>query len=201
MKMPFLVVAATCLLAACNQPAQEPQAQQEEVKKEPENPGLKVAFIYGDTINAHYKFLLEAQKELEGDTKIAEERIGRKMQRAERRAQELNEEARYMTQTQMQEAQLEMQNLQIELQQFEEKLAIELRNREMELQSEYSAKIDTFLNKFNADGTYDMILNFGRGGNVLWIKDKYDVTQEVLDGLNAEYDKEIAEVEMEEPAK
>lgn len=200
MNIPSMVslgLAATVifLASACQQntPAETMQTPVvDSVAVEPASTGLKIAFIYGDTINAGYKFLLDVEAELEKEGKLIDERIRRKLQRAEQRAGELQKEAQYMTQTQMQEAQIEMQNLEIELQQFEQKLAADFRKREIELQREYVDKVDAFLEEFNADGTYDIIMNFQKGGNLLWMKEKFDVTAEVLEGLNAAYDAEMA---------
>lgn len=157
-----------------------------------ESSGFKIAFIYGDTINKNYKFLIDVEAELEQERKLIDERIRRKLQRAEQRAGELQKEAQYMTQTQMQEAQIEMQSLELELQQFEQTLANNFRDREIELQREYIDKVDAYLAVYNADGKYDIILNFQLGGNLLWVKDKFDVTADVLKGLNETYEAEMA---------
>ncbi len=166
---------------------------------EVEESGIKVAFIYGDSILANYKFLVDVEVELSQERQLIDDRVRRKFQRAEQRAGELQKEAQYMTQTQMQEAQMEMQGLEMELQQFEQKLAADFREREVELQREYIEKVDAFLDVFNADGTYDMVLNYQIGSNVLWIKEKFDVTTEVVAGLNASYDEELAAANSEEP--
>ena len=152
---------------------------------------LRVAFIYGDTINENYQFLQDAQEELDKEQKVIEQRINRKLQKAEQRAMELQKQAATMTQMQVQEAQLELQNLDIEIQQFQEKLATDFRKREIELQEEYTERVNKMLDEYNADGAYDMILNFQPGGNLLWIDDAYDITNEVLEKLNRQYDEDL----------
>jgi outer membrane protein len=134
---------------------------------------------------------LDAQDELEKEQKVIEERINRKLRKAEERAMELQKQAPTMTQMQVQEAQLELQNLDIEIQQFQERLATDFRKREVELQAEYTDRVNKMLEKYNDDGTYDMILNFQPGGNLLWIKDSYDITEEVLSMLNEQYDADL----------
>jgi outer membrane protein len=159
---------------------------------EVENSRLKVAFIYGDTVNTRYRFLMDAQDELEKEQNVIEERINRKLQKAEKRAMELQQQAPAMTQIQVQEAQLELQNLDIEIQQFQERLGSDFRKREVELQIEYTDRVNKMLEEYNADGIYDMILNFQPGGNLLWIKDSYDITNEVLTKLNDQYDADLS---------
>lgn len=163
--------------------------------------GLKVAFVYGDTINRNYKFLQDVDAELEKERTLIDERLRRKLQRAEQRAGELQQRAQFMTQAEMQEAQIEMQGLEIELQQFEQKLMTELREHEFDMQKEYIDRINEYLETYNADGTYDIILNFQQGGNLLWMNAKFDVTYDVLEGLNVAYDAEVLAKETEDDAK
>jgi outer membrane protein len=197
MKNHFLLIACASLLFlnACNEtPVKEENSETSRMKADStsvESSGLKVAFIYGDTVNAKYRFLLDAQDELEKEQKVIEERINRKLRKAEERAMELQKQAPTMTQMQVQEAQLELQNLDIEIQQFQERLATDFRKREVELQAEYTDRVNKMLEKYNDDGTYDMILNFQPGGNLLWIKDSYDITEEVLSMLNEQYDADL----------
>ena len=153
--------------------------------------GLNAAFIYGDTVNSRYQFLLDAEAELEAERKRIDRRLRTKLEDAEKRAGELQRKAPTMTQTEMQEAQLELQNLDLEMQQYQEKLGLDFRKREAELQTEYINKVNAYLEKHNADGKYDMILNFQQGGNLLWIKQSYNITDEVIEGLNKAYQEDL----------
>lgn len=188
------VLAVAMGMTSCDAPQNEKtekQAPTDTLSAEPETNSLSIAFIYGDTINKRYNFLIDAQSELDAEEKRIQERVQRKLQRAEQRAAELNEQAPTMTQTQMQEAQLELQNLDLELQQFQEKLAKDFRKRERELQEEYLGRVNEYLDEFNDDGRYDFVLNFQPGGNLIWAKDAHDVTDNVLKGLNEKYDEEL----------
>src|SRR5690554_517512 len=155
------------------------------------NSNLKVAFIYGDTVNLRYQFLLDAEAELESERKRIDRRLRNKLADAEKRAGELQRQAPTMTQAEMQQAQLEMQNLDLEMQQYQEKLGLDFRKREAELQTEYINKVNSYLEKHNEDGKYDMILNFQHGGNLLWIKQSYNITDEVIEGLNKAYQEDL----------
>lgn len=159
---------------------------------------LRVAFIYGDSVNERYTFLIDAEEELEIESKRIDERLRKKLQRAEGRARELQEQAPTMTQSQMQEAQLELQSLDLEMQQFQEKLSGDFRKREIELQNTYVERINTFLEEYNKDDKYDIIMNFQQGGNLLWINDAFDITDEVVVGLNEAYDRELEKAASEQ---
>jgi len=169
------------------------------LKTESEDQGLKIAFFYGDSINEKYDFLQEANDELDQEEKTIQERLERKMRKAEQRAAELQQQAPTMTQMQMQEAQLELQNLDLEYQRFQEKLTSDFRKREIELRDEYIQRVDSFLDEYNLEHNYDFILNYQRGGNLIWANDAYDITQEVIEGLNKAYAAELATEKPEQP--
>lgn len=160
---------------------------------------IRIAFIYGDTLNEKYEFLKEAQSELDQEEKVIQERLDRKLRKAQSRAAELQQQAPSMTQMQMQEAQLELQNLDIEIQQFQEKLTTDFRKREAQLQKEYIQRVDSFLDEFNADGRYDFIMNYQQGGNLIWVNNAYDITDEVLKGLNDSYAREMSVEKAKQP--
>ena len=51
-------------------------------------------------------------------------------------------------------------------------------------------KLTAFLEVFSKTKGFDIVLSTQVGGNVLFAVDGFDVTKEVVDGLNAEYKKE-----------
>lgn len=158
---------------------------------------LKIAYIFGDSVNNKYQFLLDAEAELESERKRIDRRMRNKLEDAEKQAGILQQRAPSMTQSEMQEAQLLLQNLDLEMQQYQEKLASDFRKRENELQLQYIDKVNAFLDEFNADGHYDMIFNYQQGGNLLWIKQAYDITDEVVAGLNKSYENEMSQKKLE----
>jgi len=188
---PAALIILVSALISCNnqssQPTVEGPPKSDSLSSEISNTGLKIAFFYGDTINEKYNFLQEANDELDQEEKTIQERLERKMRKAEQRAAELQQQAPTMTQMQMQEAQLELQNLDLEYQRFQEKLTSDFRKREIELRDEYIQRVDSFLDEYNLEHNYDFILNYQRGGNLIWAKEAYNITQDVVDGLNKVY--------------
>lgn len=189
----FFAAASSAILLSCKPqtPAEQPVARVPDTASTNTNSGLRIGFIYGDSINQHYNFLIDAQAELEGEQNRIDGQMKAKLQKAQARAAELQKQAPTMTQNDMQKAQLELQNLDMEMQQQQEKLTSDYRKRENELQIEYINRIDSFLDVYNNDGKYDLIMNYQQGGNLLFIKKGFDITDEVLKGLNAEYQTQL----------
>lgn len=196
----FLILGLTLLFACENKSVTQESIVpvQDSIPEDKEPLGLQIAFIYGDTINTKYNFLIDAQAELEQEEKTIQERLERKLRKAEQRAAELQQQAPTMTQAQMQEAQLELQGLDIEMQRFQEKLTTDFRKRELELQKDYIQRVDSFLSVYNADGQFDFIMNYQQGGNLIWVNSAYDITKDVLDGLNEAYVTELASKESQD---
>src|SRR5690606_20464316 len=109
----------------------------------------------------------------------------------------LQQRAPTMNQNEMQEAQLLLQKLDLEMQQYQEKLASDFRKRESELQRLYVDKVNAYLDDYNSTGQYDMVLNFQQGGNLLWINQAFDITDEVVVGLNKAYEDEMSKKKSE----
>ena len=79
----------------------------------------------------------------------------------------------------------------------EKQQKIEERKQSMEMQFmketqdfniELQERIIAFLKKYNANGAYTYILPYSRETiNLLYVNDAYDITEEVLKGMNEEY--------------
>ena len=53
------------------------------------------------------------------------------------------------------------------------------------LNQQLADSLNTFLKEFNADGRYHIILSNTAKDNVLMAAEEYDITDEVINGLNA----------------
>lgn len=199
----FVAIGTSAILFSCKPqtPAEQPIARTADTTSANSNSGLRIAFIYGDSINEHYNFLIDAQAELEGEQSRIDGQMKAKLKKAQARASELQKQAPTMTQEDMQRAQLELQNLDMEMQQQQEKLTSDYRKRESELQMEYINRIDSFLDVYNSDGRYDLIMNYQQGGNLLWIKKGFDITDEVLKGLNEQYQSQLDQKQSDKKKK
>ena len=57
------------------------------------------------------------------------------------------------------------------------------------LNQQLSDSLTTFLETFNADGRFHVILSNSAKDNVLMANEAYDITDEVIAGMNARYSK------------
>lgn len=155
-----------------------------------EGSGVRIAYLRGDSLNIGYQFILDKQDELISSSKLSEGKLQRSLQKAE---QEYGELMNYVQSGQadelgMQAAQQRIMELQYELQGMEQEEQMRLAKKEQVMQEEIVGRLNTYLERFAAENGIDLILNRGISGEgVLYGNSGYDVTKEVLDGLNAEY--------------
>ncbi len=71
-----------------------------------------------------------------------------------------------------------------ELQELEAKLSQELFTKQQEVNTQLRDTITHFLNEFNKNQKYELIISNTANDNVLHAKAKYDITREVIDALN-----------------
>ena len=76
------------------------------------------------------------------------------------------------------------------LRRLQEEMIEKTAREQSELNKQLFDKLTAFLKVFNKEKGFDIVLSTQLGGNVLFAVEGYDITKEVVDGLNAEYKKE-----------
>jgi len=150
--------------------------------------GFKTAYVDTSKLSKEY----EAFKDLETQSKVKQEEMGRGLSAKEQQlrldAASFQNEARAKGE---QWAQVKMQ----ELQERQRNLGMEQETIIKQLQEEFGAKNDSAVSKmkkyikdYGKKNGYDYIYGSGDvATSIIYAKDGYDVTDEILKGLNSEY--------------
>lgn len=175
-----------------DRPSMEDRFSGNEQENQVKNPGdiPNVAFIYGDSINFGYNFILDKQDELINSTKQSENKLRRSLEKAEKEYGELMEyiQSGSATEEEMAIAQQRTMELQYELQGMEQQEQELLRRKEKAMQNEIVQRLDAFLQEYAAENDIDLIINKGVSGEgVIYGSAPYDITSDVLRGLNDAY--------------
>jgi len=151
---------------------------------------LPIAYVQTDSLLLNYKFLKDLS---ESQIKKVEDKKLNINQRRERLANEIvkfQEKAQYNAfiseEKQMQERnRLEGQQRDLDnyITQVERELTLEQQKINQQLQD----TIITALKQFNTPKKYEMILSNSGTDNILYADDLYDITNEVIEFLNARY--------------
>ena len=150
---------------------------------------LKIRYIDEDSIMANYnlaKDINEAMLRRQNQYDAAQKqrasdinKFGNAMQQKYQNNQYLTEEAFNADQAKLQKMQADAENYLAGLQQS---IANELNQSQIQLLD----SIDNFMKEYAKKKGFDMVL---RKSATLYIDEKYDVTEEVIDGLNKRYNK------------
>ena len=156
---------------------------------------VKIAFVVADSISLRYKRIIDAQKEgeellkkMQGELKAEENRI----RAAYKKFQEdydimpSRQQAAEQQRIQQMEQNYQQKQLQAEqtIQDFQTRMTL----------GNYK-KMDEFLAEYAEANGYDFIFSKSLGNAFLYGRNAFDVTEEVIEGLNKAYDESFEEEE------
>ncbi|MFZ5554959.1 MAG: OmpH family outer membrane protein [Bacteroidota bacterium] len=150
--------------------------------------GAKIAFVNSDSINTGYKFLADKKTELIAEETKARETLNRKMNHAANREKQIQAAAASLTPAEQQAAQLELMQLAQDYQKTEEKLLGDLQRKEMEYQKQLYDNVNAFLATYTKENQIDFVFSYVPGAQLLYGGAEYDITMDVLNGINSQYE-------------
>lgn len=146
---------------------------------------LKIVWVNMDSLLAHYDYYFDQQREMGNMTSQAEKDLQSKGQSLERRVSSFQDKVQkgLLTRSEAQQEQEALQSEQGRFLQLQEQHRQRLLEEEQVRTRRVTAAIAEFIKKYNAERGYDFILS----GPMLYGAPALNVTNEVLQGLNAEY--------------
>ena len=72
-----------------------------------------------------------------------------------------------------------------------ERYSSDIMAMEFQMQQQITDSVINFANRFNKSYNADYILGYTKGGGILVANEKYDITKDILKGLNEEYEKSL----------
>jgi len=166
--------------------------ESEEVKpvkaKEIPGGGAKIAFVNSDSINSGYRYLADKKVELVAEEQKVREALNKKMTYAAGREKAIQANAASLTPAEQQAAQQELMRLAEDYQKTEEKLFGELQRKEMDYQKQLYDNVNVFLKSYTKENQIDFVFSYVPGAQLLYGSEEYDITQDVVNGINADYE-------------
>lgn len=156
------------------------------------NDATKIVYINTDSLMNSYKLALELNEIF---LKKQEERRTELNVKAKSLDQEANEFQRkvqnggFLSETRMMEARDQLMIKQQNLQRLQQEMTDKMMREQNELNKKLFDTITAFLKNYNREKGFDIILSTTLGGNVLYAEDGFDITNDVVNRLNAEYEK------------
>lgn len=186
-KIMIAMVAAT-IMCACNN--QSPKMDNQPVDaNETSNQGMRIAFVEVDSIMTQFEFAKEKSKELEKKSNNARNTLnqkGNQLQAAANNFQQKLQNNGFTSREQAESVQNALQRQQNDLAALQARLENELAQETQKFNLALRDSLNNFLAIYNKDKKYDMILAKS-GDNILLANKQYDITQDVVNGLNKRY--------------
>lgn len=156
-----------------------------------------LAYINGDTINNNYAFIKEKQGQLETKLKNADSKYLKEYETRQRKADELMRYAQEhpnLSPSEQAAIQNEVMQMEQEMAKIEKDEFGAVQKQRDAMDKELHSRVQKFLVKYAKEKGIDYVVNYQEGLKyILYGSPAYDITSEVLAGLNAEYalEKEI----------
>lgn len=153
---------------------------------------LPIAYLNTDSLLVNYVFAQEANEKLmkkQEDARLKLNTKARTLQNEMADFQRKLENNAFLSRERAEKEQQRLIKKQQELQELEAKLTEDIMIENQKLNIQLADTLTNFLQEFNADGRYHVILSNSAKDNVLMAAESYNITSEVIKQLNARYGK------------
>lgn len=159
---------------------------------QPSGEVLPIAYLNVDSLLANYAFAQDAGERLmrkQEDARLKLNTKARSLQNEMADFQRKLDNNAFLSRDRAEKEQQRLIKKQQDLQELEAKLTEDIMSENQTLNMQLADTLTQFLQTFNADGRYQIILSNTAKDNVLMAADQYDITNEVIAGLNKRYKK------------
>ncbi len=148
-----------------------------------------IVFVELDSILVNYDMYKDMQEELIDKQKKSEAELNSESKAWEKKAGEYqnNLQKGLITRAQASEVEAQLYQDQQGLLQLRDQMSMNLNEEKQVTDRKVMYSILEYLEEFNADKRYKYILSKSFGGPVFFADSSYEITLQVLDGLNAKY--------------
>ncbi len=182
-----LVVAA--VMTSCNNASPKMDEKPQTAAAEGSTSGMKIAYVEVDSLMTQYNFAKDYSVTLQKKSNNARNTLtqkGNQLQAAVNNFQQKIQSNGFTSREQAQSVQAAIERQQRDLQELQARLEGELANETQKFNEALRDSLNNFLSSYNKDKMYDLILSKA-GDNILFANTKYDITQDVINGLNKRY--------------
>ena len=183
----FLIMGMALCLASCN----NNEAGKVEIAQNAgtEATGLRIAYVELDSLMSQYQLYKDYEGVLTRKGADIQNTLGQRQRRLESSAaamQRKYENNGFQTRDELENAQRNLQQQEMELQELAAKLNNEFNEEQARINQEARDSIQNFLKIYNQTKKYDYVM-IKAGDNLLIANPKYNITKDIVTGLNKRY--------------
>ncbi|MEZ5053178.1 MAG: OmpH family outer membrane protein [Chitinophagales bacterium] len=148
----------------------------------------QIAYIDIDSFQTHYDYFKTGKAKLEAKQKSMESELERSMSAFQAEYNSLVQKAQTMTEEEGMAAQQKLMEKQQKIEERKQSMEMQFMKETQDFNVELQERIVAYLKKYNANGAYTYILPYSKETiNLLYVNDAYNITTDVLKGMNEEY--------------
>ena len=153
------------------------------------NTGVSIAFVKMDSLLLNYNVYKKMSEELLSEEEKSRVSLNQKATALQKEIEEFQNKVQhnaFLTQERALSEQDRLLRKQKDLQELGVKMEQELIVKQQKMVEKLNIVIDSVVNKFNEEAGFDFILTNTGKDNILFGKEKYNITSDVLEILNAD---------------
>ena len=162
------------------------QAENTDVNTEPLD--LSVAYVNSDTLLNHYHFFEELTEQLDTKRAALEKELANRAQGLQKQFEDYQKTGQNLTIAQARAVEEDLTKKQQNLQQYQQSLTQQLMREEARITQELYDRVAAFLKIYSKQKNIQIILTYTQGSGVLYANEGLDITDDVIAGLNEEFD-------------
>jgi outer membrane protein len=150
---------------------------------------FRIAYFDIDSLEAHYGYFKEVSAQVKQKENAMNVELSGMEKTYQKKIAEWQKKGAAMSQAESEQAQQEYALMQQNYQSRKQSLQEELFKHSEDLKSDIRKKIENFLRDYNKQKNYSFIFAY-ESNSFMYARDTtYDITQDLVNGLNAEYDR------------
>ena len=183
----FSALTLAAMMVSCNN--QSPKMDEQPAAGEVSASGLKIAYVEVDSLMTQYDFAKDYSVTLQKKSNNARNTLttkGNALQAAVNNFQQKLNNNGFTSREQAASQQAAIERQQRDLQELQARLESELASETAKFNEALRDSLQNFLKDYNKDKQFSLILT-KQGDNILLADKKFDITNDVINGLNKRY--------------
>ena len=183
----FSALTLAAMMVSCNN--QSPKMDEQPAAGETSASGLKIAYVEVDSLMTQYDFAKDYSVTLQKKSNNARNTLttkGNALQAAVNNFQQKLNNNGFTSREQAASQQAAIERQQRDLQELQARLENELANETAKFNETLRDSLQNFLKDYNKDKQFSLILT-KQGDNILLADKRFDITNDVINGLNKRY--------------
>ena len=153
---------------------------------------LPVAYVNVDSVLVKYNFAIDANEQLMKKQDDARLKINTKLRSFQNDVNDFQRKLQnnaFLSRERAEQAQQALAKKEQDIQQLEAKLTQEILEENQKVNAQLADSLTNYLNIFNEEAKYHIIFSNNAKDNLLLANEQYDITEKIIEGLNARYKK------------